>query len=336
MARRAGRSPVDRERLAQSSPNAASSTGKPGPAASARSAAAGRWLVFAATVFWASTATLARHVFRDWQIPPLTVVEMRLAIAAAALFVFLRARRPEALVIERKDVPYFLTLGLFGVAAVQGSYYFSISKLGVGLAILVQYLAPTLIVAFDLARGRWVGWSMIAAVLAALAGTALLVGGVDTNALHAKPLYWGIGFLSAFVFAFYIVYSKRGMLRYRPETVLFYTFAIAAVFWAIVTPPWRIVGEHYPPRVWGVFVLLGFLSTLVPFALFYAGLNRLPAAEASVIATAEPLVAIVTAGIFLHEQLRPVQFVGAALVLLAALLASRGSPAATQATVERA
>jgi drug/metabolite transporter (DMT)-like permease len=305
------------------------------PRTAGHEAATGRWLVFAATVFWASTATLARFVFRDRHVPPLTVVELRLTIAATVLFVFLLARRPAALRIRRADIGYFLTLGLLGVAAVQGSYYFSISKLGVGLAILIQYLAPTLIVAFELVRGRWVGWTMIGAVACATAGTALLVGGIGPEAANAKPLYWAISFASAFVFAFYILYSKRGLERYAPETVLLYTFAIAGAFWMIVTPPWRVLAAGYSPSLWGIFVLLGLFSTLVPFGLFYAGLRRLPASETSVIATAEPLVAMLTAGVFLHERMRPVQFVGAALVLLAALLASRNTPRVTEAAVER-
>jgi len=131
------------------------------------------------------------------------------------------------------------------------------------------------------------------------------------------------------------VYSKRGLERYAPETVLLYTFAIAAVFWMFVTPPWRILAAGYAPSLWMLFVVLGLFSTLVPFGLFYLGLRRLPASETSVIATSEPLVAMFTAGIFLHEQLRPLQFVGAALVLTAALLASRDQPRASEAAVER-
>jgi drug/metabolite transporter (DMT)-like permease len=295
----------------------------------------GRWLVLSATLFWATSATLARFVFRDRHVPPLTVVELRLAIASILLLAILLARRPASLRINVADLPYFLVLGLFGVAAVQGTYYYSISKLGVGLAILLQYLAPTLIVVFELVRGRWVGWTMIAAVICALAGTALLVGGVDEVARRASPLHWGIGFLSALIFAFYIVYSKRGLARYGPETVLLYTLSIAAIAWAIVIPPWRIAAAHYPPDLWGMFLLLGIFSTLVPFALFYAGLKQLPPSEAGVMATAEPLFAIVSAAIFLHERLGPVQLVGAALVLAAALLASRSSPAAGEAAVER-
>jgi len=305
-------------------------------AVTSRDAMLGRWLVVAATVFWGGTATLARFVFRDHQVPALTVVELRLSIAVLVLFPYLMIRRRSALRIQRSDIGYFVALGLFGVAAVQGSYYYSISKLGVGVAILIQYLAPALIVLFELLRGRRVSPATATAVLCALAGTALLVGGVTGDLARATLLDWGVSFASAFIFAFYILYSKRGLERYSPETVLFYTFAIAALAWAIVTPPWTIVAAHYAAELWWMFLTLGLFSTLVPFALFYAGLRRLPAAETSVLATTEPLVAVLAAAIFLDERLRPWQLLGAALVLVGAVLASRQTQHADEALVERA
>lgn len=291
--------------------------------------------VFAAAVFWALSATLARFVFRDRQVDSLVVVELRLAIATLVLFAVLVAVRRDLLVIRRRDVPYFITLGLFGVATVQASYYYSIAHLGVSVAILIQYLAPTLIVAGELARGRWVGWSMIAAVACALAGTAMLVGGIDPRALQASPLQWGVGFFSAIAFAFYIQYSKRGLERYQPVTVLFYTFLVAGLFWAIRTPPWKVASAGYGPDLWMMFVALGLFSTLVPFTLFYSGLRWLPPAEAGVIATTEPLIVIVSAAVFLREKLGPLQLLGACFVLVAALLASRGRPEVPEAAVER-
>jgi DME family drug/metabolite transporter len=295
----------------------------------------GRWLVVLATVFWGTTATLARSVFRDHGVPATTVVELRLVIAAALLFAWLLARNHQALRIERRDLGYFLVLGLFGVAAVQGTYYVAIARLGVGLAILLQYLAPALIVLWDLLRGARPTPAMVTSVLLAVMGTALLVRGVDAQALHASALDWGIGLSSAFIFAFYVLYSKRGLARYAPETVLLYTFVIAAIFWACVTPPWRIVSAGYSADLWWRFAFLGVFSTLVPFRCFYAGLRRLPAAEAGVLATSEPVVAIVAAALFLGEMLRPVQIVGALMVIAAATLATRGHPEAAEASVER-
>jgi drug/metabolite transporter (DMT)-like permease len=311
--------------------SAADSSSSRERASSRREVAKGRWLVFAATAFWGTSATLARFMFRDHHVPPLTVVELRLVIAVLMLGPYLALRRPSALRIHREDILYFLVLGLFGVAAIQGSYYFTISVLGVGLAILLQYLAPSLIVAYDALRGARVGVITIVSVAAALAGTALLVGNVDPTTLHAKPLYWVIGFGSAFVFAFYILFSKRALRRYAPETVLLYTFGIAAIFWAIITPPWTIVAAHYSRTEWLLFVVLGITSALVPFAFFYAGLRRLAPAEAGIVATLEPVVAVLSAAALLHEGLRPLQWLGAALVLVASMLASNKTGDASSA-----
>lgn len=312
-------------------------TASPAPSAAGlrEHAARGRAFVFAATVFWALTATLARFVFRDRKVDSLVVVELRLVIATLMLFAILVTRRRDLLRVHARDVPYFLTLGLLGVATVQATYYYSIAHLGVSLAILLQYLAPSLIVAFDLVRGRWVGWSLLAAVACALAGTVLLVGGIDPATLQAGPLQWTVGFLSAFAFAFYIKFSKRGLERYQPATVLFYTFAVAALFWAIRTPPWVVFAAGYGTDLWAMFVALGLFSTLVPFTLFYSGLRHLPAAEAGVIATSEPLLVIVAAALLLGERLGPMQLAGAIFVLAAALLSSRGKPEVPEAAVER-
>jgi len=173
----------------------------------------GRWLVFLATVFWGGTATLARSVFRDGGVPPLTVVELRLVIATTLLLVWMALRNRAALRIERRDIGYFLVLGLLGVAAVQGTYYFSIARLGVGLAILLQYVAPSLIVLWDIVRGQRPSPTTVLAVGLALGGTALLVNGIDAKSLAASPLDWAIGFSSAIIFAFYVDWTKMRPLR---------------------------------------------------------------------------------------------------------------------------
>jgi drug/metabolite transporter (DMT)-like permease len=282
----------------------------------------GRWLVFAATFLWGASATLARFMFRDRHVPPFTVVELRLAISVLFLAPWFALRSPQTLRIRREDLGYFIVLGLFGVAAIQGSYYFTISVLGVGLAILLQYLAPSLIVVYDVLRGARVSRATIFAVVAALGGTAMLIGNVNPAALHARPLYWAIGFGSAFMFAFYILFSKRALARYAPETVLLYTFLIAATFWAIVTPPWRILRAGYGATEWTLFIVLAITSALAPFAFFYAGLRRLSPTETGIVATIEPVVAVVSAALLLGEGLGPLQWVGAGLVLTASAIAS--------------
>src|SRR5262249_26843824 len=269
--------------------------------------------------------------FRERHAPPFTAVELRLMISVAILGPWLAIRRPQALRIARADWGYFVVLGLFGVAAVQGTYYYAISVLGVGLAILVQYLAPALIVVWSALRGMRVRLSTVVALASAILGIALLVLNVDPRTLalhpvHARPLHWAVSFGSTLSFAFYVLFSKRGLERYQPETVLFYTFLVAGIFWAIVTPPWRIVSAGYGADLWLAFAALAVFWTLVPFFLFNAGLKRLSAAEAAIIASLEPVFAVLSAALFLGEGLHSFQWLGALLVLLAASLASIQAP----------
>jgi len=100
--------------------------------------------------------------------------------------------------------------------------------------------------------------------------------------------------------------------------------------WAFVHPPWAIAARHDPPAMWLRYAVLGVFSTLIPFSLFYAGLKRLRPAEAGVLATLEPVVALTSAWIFLGERLQSVQWLGAGLVLSASLLATR-APATEEA-----
>jgi drug/metabolite transporter (DMT)-like permease len=310
-------------------------TAGPSPHARHPGAAAGRLLVFAAATLWGTSATLARFVFRDHAVPAIEVVELRLVVATLVLAPIMLLRAPDRMRVRREDVPYLVALSVLCVAGLQGSYYYAISRLGVGLAIVIQYLAPSLIVLWGLARGERVTWRTGGAVVAAVAGTALLVGDLSAAAARGQPLDWIVAFASAGLFAGYIVASKRGLARYAPETMLLWTFSIAAVFWMIVTPPWTIVARGYGADLWGMFLLLGLFSTLVPFYLFNRGLGRLGATEAGILATLEPLVAVVAAWAFLGEGLRPIQWAGAVLVLAASALASARTPEALPAQAER-
>ena len=116
---------------------------------------------------------------------------------------------------------------------------------------------------------------------------------------------------------------------------MFYTLSIAALFRACVTPPWKIVAVGYDRTLWFMFIALGTFSTLVPFALFYAGLRRMSAAQTGILATVEPVVAIGSTAVFPGEGLRPRQWLGAALVLAASALASWQAPEAVAAQAER-
>src|SRR5262245_59089989 len=72
------------------------------------SRARGRWLVLTATVFWGTSATLARFMFRERKLSPIVVVEMRLIVAVVLLAGWLALRKPGLLRIRRADLGTFV------------------------------------------------------------------------------------------------------------------------------------------------------------------------------------------------------------------------------------
>jgi len=285
--------------------------------------------VIAATILWGTSATLARWTMQH-DVPTLVVVELRLTISVVLLALGFALFRPALFRIARGDALPLVILGVFGIAAVQGTYYTNVSLVGVGLAILLQYLAPTLVVAWEaVAERRRPRPIELAALIAATAGVALLVLADHAAVARANPRGVAIGLASAVFFAFYILYAKRLLARLSPWTVLFYGFLVAALFWMLFEPPARIASAHYRLSMWGLFLAIALGSALVPFALFYAGLARLQASRAGIVALLEPIVAIGSAALFLHEGLTVSQSLGALLILVGVGLASRAHAAAT-------
>lgn len=299
--------------------------GKPGPASRE---GAGLLLVVGATILWGTSATLARWTMQQ-AVPALVIVELRLMLSVIVLGVAFALVRPALFRVGRGDLARLVVLGTVGIAAVQGTYYTNVGWIGVGLAILLQYLAPAMVVAWQALRARTLPpRPLLVALALATAGVALLVLADDAAVARANPAGVALGLASAAFYAFYIVYAKTLVARLSPWTVLFYGFLVAGLFWMVFVPPWALAAAHYPARLWGLFGVIALTSALVPFAMFFGGLARIDAARAGIVALLEPIVAIGSAAWFLHEGLSVAQGAGALLILagvgLVAALERRG------------
>ncbi|HPG71311.1 MAG TPA: EamA family transporter, partial [Syntrophales bacterium] len=104
-----------------------------------RIARTGYLLAALAALFWASSGTAAKYLFLNG-ISAYELVQMRTTLAAGIIFGWLFFRNRTLLAVDRSDLPYFVSLGV-GLAAVQFTYLFAISRIQVAAAILIQYQA---------------------------------------------------------------------------------------------------------------------------------------------------------------------------------------------------
>ncbi len=275
----------------------------------------GYLLAFLAAACWAVAGTVAKHMMIQG-IPPIVLAEMRVTIAAGLLLLFMAVKSPALLRVRLRDIPYMIVLGVVGVAGVHYSYYYAISRTNVATAILLQYLAPAFILLFAVfVQGESCSLRKIIALCFASCGCFLMVGGYDLDSLEMNRAGIAAGLASAGFFAFYSIFGEHGLRRYSVWTLLLYGFTASAAFWWGLYPPRTILRAHYSVRIWLLFLFLGVFSAIVPFALYFFGIRRIKATQASITAMAEPVVGGLVAYFFLGETMTGVQLLGAGLVM---------------------
>jgi drug/metabolite transporter (DMT)-like permease len=277
--------------------------------------ARGYLFILGAAFFWGISATAAKYLFtRDFD--PLLVVQMRTTISCLILIPVFLVFRPGLLKAAPRDLPDFALLGIVGVAGSNYTYYFAIQQTNVATAILLQYIAPVLVLGWAAAtREERFTPLKAAAAAASLAGCFLAIAGDDIGVLRLSGAGLAAGFGAAFCWAFTNVWIRRMVKKYSVWTCLAWSFIFASAFWLFINPPWSVAAAGHGAGTWGVLILFAVISVLIPHSLYYNGIRHLTAARAIITATVEPILAIATAALFVGEIPGPARVAGAAMVL---------------------
>lgn len=280
-------------------------------------------------------------------IDPLILAQSRTTVALLILAPILLLSRPSSLRLSGRHLIQFFLLGILGLAASNYFYYLAIEKTTVATAIVLQYVAPVWVLLYMLLRRLQRPTALrISGVVLAVIGCAVAVGEVATRSsfpwiapanLHINSVGLMAAELAAMSFAFYNVYGQHLVQIYQRWTVLVYSLFGAAVFWIIVNPPWKIAAQHYSGSQWIFMALFSITSMLIPFSLYFAGLQYLDPTRAIVTACLEPVWAILLTAMIVGELVSPIQVAGIFVVLAATIviqLPDRKAPAEPTIAVE--
>ncbi|MFI7388823.1 EamA family transporter [Streptomyces sp. NPDC049813] len=267
----------------------------------------------------------------------LSVVWLR--VAGAALVMLPVAWRHRALVRRRPLL--LLGFGLLAVAGVQACYFAAISRIPVGVALLVEYLAPALVLG-------WVRFVQRKPVTRAAAlGVVLAVGGLACVVeVWAGLRFDALGLLLALGAACcqvgYFVLSDQGSDAEAaggevpdPFGVIAYGLLIGAAVLTVIARPWgmdwsvlagdaTMNGDSVP--AWLLLCWIVLLATVVAYLTGVVSVRRLSPQVAGVVACLEAVIATVLAWVLLGEHLSAPQLLGGAVVLAGAFIAQSAKP----------
>lgn len=303
----------------------------PAPQTSRR--ASGLTLALISAFAFGGSGTSAKPLI-DAGLSPLHVAWLR--ATAAAVILLPVAWRHRAVVRQRPAL--LLGFGLLGVTGVQACYFAAISRIPVGVALLIEYLGPLLLLGYvrlvqrkPVSRGSAIG----AAV--ALTGLACVVQ--VWNGMTLDPLGVLFALASACCQCGYFVLAdagSQGENPVHPLAVSAYGLLIGAVLLTATTQPWtadwgRLAGDvtmnghRIPallPAAWMVLV-----ATVLAYLTGVLSVRYLSPPVAGVIANVEAVVATVLAWVLLGEHLGGPQLAGGLLVLIGAFAAQAGRAA---------
>ncbi|MBA3401870.1 MAG: EamA family transporter [Actinobacteria bacterium] len=292
----------------------------------------GYLMVAVAATLFAVNGTVSKVVLGSG-LSSVELTQIRSTGAAVGLLVFLGLFARARLRVGRRELLFLVLFGVTGVAFVQWLYFVAIEHLPVGIALLIQFLAPLFVALFarfvyhERIRSRI--WIALALCIVGLAVIVQIWSGLAFSTIGITA-----ALAASFALTAYILMAERERRHRDPVSLSFYGFLFAALFWAIVQPlwrfPWDVLGEsvslqgnlaeHSAP-VWLLVAFVVVVGTMITFSLLTGALKHIPATRASIVATLEPVIATVVAWLWLGETFGTAQLIGGAVVLAGIFLA---------------
>jgi drug/metabolite transporter (DMT)-like permease len=251
-------------------------------------------------------------------VPPFTLVFLRVALAALALFAFLRVRGP----LPRfggSTLSAFAVMGLLNNVVPFSLFAWGQTQIGGGLASILNATTPIwgVIVAHLATSDERMTPSKLVGIMAGFAGVAVMIGPDLLQSVGGNVLAQLACVAAALCYALAGVYGRRfRRLGIDPAQVSAGQLAAAALLLlpaaALIDRPWRLAAP--PLDAWAAILALALLSTTFAYVLYFRLIATAGATNALLVTFLIPVTAILLGVSLLGERLEPRALAGMALI----------------------
>lgn len=271
----------------------------------------GYFLVVLSVVCFGAMALFAKIAYADG-VDTGSLLALRFLIAAiltAGITLARRASWPHG----RELALHVLMGALYALMA--GSYFEALHFATSATVSLILYVAPVLVAGLAaLLRFDRFGITELVALATSVSGLFMVLGGALTGSVNG----FGLAFLAALFYAFYILVGSRVRAQADPLACACVILAVSAI---VFTATALAHGVHLPrtPGAWSAIGTLALLCTALAIVALNAGIRRLGPTLSSVIASVEPVVTVGLGIAFLGEHPSLQTCVGGVLIVAAAV-----------------
>ncbi|WP_379136344.1 DMT family transporter [Paenibacillus sp. sgz500958] len=254
-------------------------------------------------------------IFIKWSDAPASVQGMyRLLFTSLLMLPFARPYTGAIAVLTKKDWLMLMSSGTM-LALHFLLWMGSLKYTSVASSTMIMALEPVFIMlgAFFLFKEK-TALSSILAMGIAIAGVIFIGwGDIGISADNVKGDLLSIGGTAAV--AAHLLIGQKVVVRMPSYLYSLVVFISAALVFALYNVTMGIPFFDYPPREWGIFVLLAVVPTVFGHILFNWLLQFVSATTVSMNILGEPVGASILAYLLLNEQLTSLQWAGSLLVM---------------------
>ena len=272
------------------------------------------WIILAAAGF-SVLPSLVKLTYLHSTFEPLDIAIWRFILAAPVIWslALFRRRSPLAAPKEALPVKRLLVIGALVAAAVMASF-FSLERLPGSVYVVLLYAYPAMVALLSRLQGDAIHARTYIALGLALSGVALTVPNFMT-AGDADTLGLGLALLNAAIIAIYYMLTKRALDGVVDVSRASAVMMAGALCILLMLAPMR--GLRLPQNPLTVFLLLGIgvFGTVLPVIGVNIAVQRIGAAQASLVSTVEPVMSMIVSMLILGEAIFAMQWLGAALIV---------------------
>ena len=233
-------------------------------------------------------------------------------------------RRGERSPMTRSDWLAIVALGTVGYYLASYTDFLGLQYLSAGMERVILFSYPTLVLVIQrVLYGTLIRPVQWAATALCYAGIFIAFGGSDLSSGSSFPRGAGLVFLSAILYASYIVGSGR--FAPRLGNVRFTSLALVSASAAVITHALLSADPllGLPTPVYAYAAVMAVFCTVVPSYLVTEGVKRLGAGDAAIVGAVGPLATVVLEYHFLGELLTPLQALGGACIVAGVVIIGR-------------
>ena len=296
----------------------------------------GVYYALGAGISWGVSLGIFARYMTAFGFTAMQISAVRTTISAITFILFALITDRGAFKLKIKDSWIFLCSGFISVTLFCWCYFTATANCSLAVAGILQYTAPIWVVVlsaivFKEPITKVKGCAMAVAIL----GSAL-VSGITEGVGNVSVLGLTAGVLSGIVYGLYTIFTRFAVPKYRTMTINLYTFIVASVSALLMAGPVRTVTAVCAPEVLPTAVIGGIMCAALPYYLYNKGMETLDNGKASILATIEPVIAVMVSVFFFKEPLSLAAFIGIVLILGAvlAIALQRDKPSAAQTEAE--